>query len=163
MAVEQYPWSDSGKQLLSIFEAKIQYYGGAPVLIDELCKEDIIEFKAYKKPKKKTKFKFIKDSHKATIIDLWNKKSTNMIAQSLKISHDTVTMVARSMKLGRNKFSEKFSNGQQNKTKNMVLNLETGIYYENIMLAAKTINVTWHNLNWRISKSKVNNTSFIRV
>lgn len=160
---EQYPWSDSGKQLLSIFEAKIQYYGGASVLIDELCREDIFPQKSYVRPKKKTKFQILNENHKAFVINNWHKMSTNDIAKKLKFCQSSIVRFSQQMNLGRNQYKKTYSTGQQYKLTDWYLNTETGIYYENLMRAVKSVNGDWYNMYFRIHKRKLNNTSFIRV
>ncbi len=160
----EFEWTPEGRQLLSIFEAKIRYYGGPEKLCDIICEED----RVFKKQKdielKSTPFKAAKRKQMGYILKMWNKYATPVIASKLRISHDTVTLTAKMLKLGRNKANDFFSAGQQNKATNWVLNTETGIYYENLMLAAKAAGITWHLLYFHLNKRKKGNkTVFIKV
>lgn len=162
--MNKFEWTPEGRQLLSIFESKIKFYGGSDQLIEYLCQEDlIIEYKNYTPPKKHTKFQALKAHHKSYILNNWGKQSTKSIAQSIKISHDTVTSAAKQMKLGRNKYSHTYIYGQKNKITGWLLNLETGIYYENLTRAAESINVDRQKLYFKMNKRKINNSSFIKV
>ncbi len=45
----------------------------------------------------------------------------------------------------------------------LVLNIETGIYYDSIAEAAESIDVKVRSLNWSINKAKIKKSKFIKV
>lgn len=159
----EFEWTQSGKELLSIFEAKINYYGGAENLCDIICNENNTHVIQELSVSKYTPHQSAKRAQTGYIVKMWHKLSTPTIANNLGISHDTVTKTANLLNLGRNKANELMSEGQRNKVTKWILNTETGIYYENLMLAAKSRNLRWHNLQWFLVKKKKgkNPTPFI--
>lgn len=158
----EFEWSQSGKELLSIFEAKINYYGGVEKLCDIICNEDTAFVAQEISTPALTSFESVKRKRRGYIVKMWHKLSTPTIANNLGVSHDRVTTIANLLNLGRNKANELMSEGQRNKITKWILNTETGIYYENLMLAAKSRNLRWHNLQWFLVKKKGKNpTPFI--
>lgn len=163
LTAEGYAWSDGGRELLSIIEAKIELYGGRAALYRTICAENNVYIEQVISTEPTTPYKTAKRNQIGYIVAMWNIYSTPTIANKLSISHDTVTLTAKMLKLGRNMASERLSYGQSYKKTTIVLDTSNGIFYENIMLAAKSKNMDWRYLYNRINDSIKNNTSFIRL
>lgn len=152
MEVEQYPWSDSGKELLSNVKALIQHNGGRHLMYCKVKREANKRIYRFKETGEDPPV-----SIDSIIFNNWDKLSLPEIA---KLTGKKVGYVFyRGKWLG---LPSKVYNGLPLAAK-LILNTETGIYYESTLQAAISRNMTLKNLSRRLVGKRKNNTSFIRV
>lgn len=146
-------WSPEGRELLKIIKLRIQVYGGAEAVRQKIIKENRVTFR----PPNIS----VPISENSIIFNAWNKYRTAQIAQWLGVSEATILRRAEFLNLGINK--AKLPVNPDGENGKLVLNLETGIYYNSTVQAARSANINFYNLNQKLLGKRKNNTPFIRV
>ena len=153
--MSQFEWSESGKQLLRIFEQKIKEHGGHFSLWSKMRKEVSPVRIKHNRPAKRTHY--ILGS--AYIHDNWNKLTLTEIAQAINKPLVSVSRQAKRMGLRskKNDFINRGKYVQMEKGKR-VINKDTGVIYPSIRQAALSIGMDRQNLRRRLYGVVTNNT-----
>lgn len=146
----QFEWSDGGRELLKVIEAEIAKNGGRYRTHCKLQREAnrrIYKFKQVEVP----------ISINSIIFNNWHKLMISEISNLVGLPIGTVYWRGRWLGLptkGRSlsKHNEK-----------MVFNTQTGIYYDSIKDAWKTVGGCYKTLSRKLKGDCNNNTSFVRI
>ncbi len=150
LTAEGWEWSEGGRELLRAFKVEIQRSGGRQRVLAKVKRENnrrIYKFAVTDVP----------ISTNSLIFNNWNKLTVPEISKLVNLPQGTVYWRGRWLGL-----PAKGTSLYQNNRK-MVLNTETGIYYDSIILAAESNGLTLKYLSRKLKGKMRNNTSFIRL
>lgn len=136
--------------LLSLFNKEIQKNGGRLRLLAKVSLE----------LKNTPKFKNdkVETSKESIIYNLWHNAPMPEIEAATGIGHTRIREIAKFLGLGRKGYIQNYDDHGQ-----IVLNLETGIYYYSISAASESLGREHSYLGKKLLGKRKNNTSFIKV
>lgn len=148
-----HPYTPEGRQLLKNFQIEIQRNGGIYRTYKAILRERnkrIYKFKESAEP--------VPQTRESIICNLWHKKSIPQIAKIVGLGETRVREIGKFLLLGERKYVQNYEEHGY-----LVLNTQTGIYYNSVVLAAKSVNKDASVLSKKLIGKRRNNTSFIRV
>jgi len=149
---EHFDWMPGGMALLGLIKNKIRYYGGERRLYGEMVKET--------RPILTMPNKEVPTTALSIVINNWNKETAEDIGKRIGRTASTVHRKVKQLGLTKNRATS-YSTGQQLKLTQWVLNLETGIYYENMAFAARVTNIKKRTFQQYLTGARKNKTNFI--
>lgn len=137
----QYDWSESGLNLLTIFEAKIRQEGGHFSLWSKMRKELQPVLQRAEYPKRKAKRSPWKHQYARYLIDNWKTLNYAAMVKHTGMSPAGLSRLAKGLRLKSKPIIYNGPRVECRRSLSLVLDLETGIYYFNMNECARAVNV----------------------
>ena len=149
---QKFDWTPGGLDLLDKIQRRIKWYGGANRLYNDMIKET--------RPILTMPNREVPVSNLSVVFNHIDKLSAEDIGK--KIGKSQTTVLRYIGELGLKKIrATNYGNGQKVHIRQWVLNVETGIYYENMVKAAETTNMKLSVFHKQVrGMRKVNKTAF---